>query len=123
MRGRFVRAAVVASAGAAIAFSGVATAGGGARTTVTIQGGGSVSGYVKSSKLKCKNERKVKVYRKVGAVGGGDDQKIGSDTSSPNGTRYQWSIGNPGATGKIYAKTGSKPGCRNDTSKVIPASG
>jgi hypothetical protein len=93
-----------------------------AETRVSIRGGGDVFGYVRSERPgRCANERLVKVFQKIGAVGGGDDIKIGSDSASPNGDRYQWSIGNPGATGRIYARAPRTDRCKADNSKVIPA--
>ncbi len=50
--------------GIGLALSGGASAGGKASSKVTIQGGGSISGYVKSSnENRCANGREVKVYR------------------------------------------------------------
>jgi hypothetical protein len=86
-----------------------------ASTKVTIQGGGSVSGYVKSSnENKCANGRKVIVFR----VKNGDKDKVGTDTASPNGDKYQWSVGNPG-NGKYFAKAKETSRCEGDTTKTV----
>ena len=115
--------AIVAVGGLAVTSSVGARAD--ADTKVTIKApGGDVYGYVKSSKPKrCADDRKVKVYRqKGGAQGGGDDIKIGTDNASKNGDRYQWSIGQPGVSGKkIYARAGKIPGCKADNSPTIRA--
>ena len=110
---------------AAIAISGVfasgAAAAGKAETKVTIKGGGEVYGYVKSDDpANCSEGRKVTVFIQVGARGGGNDEKVGSDNASQSGDRYQWSIGNPGVQGEqIYAKARPTPECKADTSKTV----
>ena len=86
-----------------------------ASTTVTIQGGGSISGYVKSSnENKCANGRKVIVFR----VKQGGKEKVTTDTASPNGDKYQWSAGNPG-NGKYFAKVKETDKCEGDVSKTV----
>jgi len=86
-----------------------------ASTKVTIQGGGSVSGEVKSSNEdKCANGRKIVVFR----VKQGGKEKIGSDTASPNANTYQWSVGNPG-NGKYFAKAKETSKCEGDISKTV----
>jgi hypothetical protein len=125
VKGKAFIAAVAIAAAAGLVVSGAASAGGNADTKVTIKApGGDVYGYVKSSKPnRCADGRKVKVFRqKGGEQGGGDDIKIGSDTAEPNGPRYQWSIGQPGVSGKkIYARAGRVTGCKADNSKTIVA--
>lgn len=125
MRGKTFRAAAALAAIGALAMTGMAGARDDAETKVTIKGGGEVFGYVKSSKPnKCADDRKVTVYKqKGGAQGGGDDIKVQSDNASLSGDKYQWSIGNPGVTGKIFARAGKIPGCKADNSKTIPAGG
>jgi hypothetical protein len=50
----------------------------------------------------------------------GQDLKIGSDTSSPNGDGYMWNAGNTGyKKGKFYAKVGPTDYCKSDLSRVI----
>ena len=103
------------------ALAGPATAGGGAATKVVLKGEGDMYGYVSSAKKKCANNRLVKLFReKGGSQGGGDDEYLGvSDTTSPNGDKYQFSFGNPGITkGKVYAKAMPKDGCQVATSKT-----
>ena len=110
---------------AAIAISGMfatsASAADRAETKVTIRGGGEVYGYVKSADpANCSQDRKVTVFIQVGAPGGGDDMKVSNDNASLNGSRYQWSIGNPGLQGEpIYAKAKRTSECKADFSKTI----
>jgi len=120
-----VRAALAALAISLTAFAGVATAqaGGKADTKVSIKGeGGDYYGYVKSSDAdNCANERKVKVFKQLGSSQDPKhDQKIGTDTTEPNGGKYMWSIGNSGyKSGKFYAKVGKTSLCKGATSKTI----
>ncbi len=86
-----------------------------ASTKITIQGGGSVGGYVKSSnESKCANGRKIIVFR----VKNGSSEKVGSDTAQANGNGYQWSVGNPG-NGKYFAKAKETSKCEGDVSKTV----
>lgn len=113
-------AALTAAAVATVALAGVASAGGAADTTVTIRGDGEIFGYVKSPKpRRCAKDRLVKVFKQRGEQGGGDDIKVGSDRASLNGDRYQWSIGNPGVAGRVYARAPRIEGCRADNSPTI----
>jgi len=94
-------------------------------TRVTIQGGGGeYFGYVKSVKLKCKNDRKVKLYKQLGSEPHpGSDKFINSDHAQANGNGYQWNTGSTGVHhGKVYAHVSRIPGCRGDNSKTIHAS-
>jgi hypothetical protein len=101
--------------GIGLALSGGASAGGKASSKVTIQGGGSISGYVKSSnENRCANGREVKVYR----VKNGDKDLVTTDTASPNGDKYQWSAGNPG-NGKYFAKVKETSRCEGDKSPTV----
>jgi ABC-type glycerol-3-phosphate transport system substrate-binding protein len=92
-------------------------------TEVTIEGtGGDYFGYVKSSDQEnCENGRKVTVFKMLGSSPNRSvDQKIGSDTASPNGPDAMWSIGNSGyKKGKFYARVGKTPYCAGDISPVI----
>jgi hypothetical protein len=121
MRKMSSAAAAFAAIGA-LAFTGIATAGGGERanTTVTIKGGGEVFGYVKSPKpRKCAKERKVALYDQQGAnQNPQNDEKVLTDTTDKVGDRYQWSAGNPGS-GDFYAKVRKTDDCKGDTSKTI----
>ena len=120
---RKTRIALAAVAVSLTAITGVANAAG-ADTKVSIKGeNGDYYGYVKSSDAdNCANERKVTVFKQLGSVQDPrNDQKIGSDTASPNGTKYMWSIGNSGfKNGEFYAKAAKVPGlCKAATSKTI----
>lgn len=98
-----------------VSSGGADAARGKASSKVTIQGGGSISGYVKSSdEDACANGRKVKVYR----VKNGNKDLVTTDTASPNGTKYQWSAGNPG-NGKYFAKVAETSKCEGDKSPTV----
>ncbi|HEY8001526.1 MAG: hypothetical protein ACHQJ5_04560 [Vicinamibacteria bacterium] len=106
------------------ALTGAAGAAGAAKSTVSITGdNGDYYGYVHSSDAaNCENDRKVTVFKQLGATPDRSvDQKIGSDTASPNGPDAMWSIGNSGfKTGKFYAKAAKVPGlCKAATSPTI----
>jgi hypothetical protein len=94
-----------------------------AKTTVTIKAEGTdLSGTVSSPKPKrCAKNRTVLLIKQKGARGGGDDQKIGSDTAELSGGKYEWSTGNTGIEGKFYAKVKAIPGCKGATSKTVKA--
>ena len=107
----------------ALAMIGIAF--GATATKVTIQGGGGeYFGYVKSVKLKCKSDRKVKLYKQLGSEPHpGSDKFINSDRAQANGNGYQWNTGSTGVHhGKVYAHVSRIPGCRGDNSKTIRAS-
>lgn len=112
MRLRLVRTVVALAALGALVSSQTATAGGGTKTTVTINASGDPHGKVKSTKESCVEGRKVKVYR----VKPGADDKIGNDSAGSDGA---WSIGNPGGGGKIYAKVSKIEGCDGDKSPTV----
>ena len=111
----------VAIVSGVLALSGVANAGGGTPTKVTVEGTGNVYGYVDSAKKSCMDDRKVTVYKVKGQKGGGDDKKVASDNASKNGQYYTWDVGNPGIQGKFYARAGAIPGCAADSSPVVEA--
>jgi uncharacterized cupredoxin-like copper-binding protein len=92
-----------------------------ATTTVTIQAEGTdLSGTVSSPKpATCADGRKVIVFRQIGTRGGGDDEKLASDTAEKQGDVYRWSTGNTGQSGKFYAKVRRTPDCKPDTSPTI----
>lgn len=111
---------------AAVAISGIAATGASAAdkapTEVTIQGtGGDYFGYVKSPKSSCESDRKVNVYKMLGASPDRkSDLKIGSDIAQPNGPDGMWSIGNSGyKKGKFYAHAPKTDECKADLSPVI----
>ncbi len=100
---------------------GTAVAAEDARTTVTIEAEGTdVRGTVLSPKpKKCLDGRKVLVMKQKGAKGGDNDTKVGMDNASVDGDVGYWFTGNPGMTGKFYAKVKKIDGCKGDTSKTI----
>ena len=70
-----------------------------APSTVTIKAQGTdLSGKVKSSRQSCKTDRKVVVWKQIGARGGADDQKMFSDLAGSDGS---WSTGNTGISGRL----------------------
>ena len=90
-----------------------------APSTVTIKAQGTdLSGKVKSPRQSCKTDRKVVVWKQIGARGGGDDQKMFSDLAGSDGS---WSTGNTGISGHFYAKIHATPKCKGDTSPTIRA--
>jgi hypothetical protein len=121
---RTVLATAAALAVSLTALTGVASASG-AETKVVIKAeSGGFFGYVKSSDPDtCANERKVTLFEQLGSTQDpSTDTKIGSDTASPNGTKYMWSTGNTGThSGNFYARASKIPGCKAATSKTIPA--
>ncbi len=115
---QFVRALLVIAALCAIAVVPMSATGKGKyKTEVTIKGpDGDFSGKVKSigGPPTCEADRKVNLFKKKP----GKDDKIGSDTSGPDG---KWSTGNSGENnGKFYAKA-PKVGdvCEKGKSKTI----
>lgn len=120
-----VRTALAALAISVTAFGGVASAqaGGKADTKVSIKGdNGDYYGYVKSSDAgDCANGRTVKVFKQTGnSQDPKHDERIGTDTAQPNGSKYMWAIGNSGYKhGSFYAKVGKTDLCRGATSKTI----
>jgi hypothetical protein len=115
------RIASVATLTVCLSMAGIAAARAPAETTVTFKGTGDYWGVVKSTRpLRCAKDRKVVVYKQAGAVQSpSTDQKIGSDTASLNGSRYEWSIGQPGVYGKLYARAGRTPDCLPDSSPTV----
>ena len=105
-----------------VSFAGARSA---AETKVTIQGGGGeYFGYVKSQRLKCKNGRKVKLFKQLGSrPHPRTDKFINSDIAQANGNGYQWNTGSTGVHhGKVYARAGRIEGCKPDNSRTIHAS-
>ena len=121
MRSRSIKTLVAAGVCCALVIPGIAAADHHAATTVTIKGTGDIYGYVKSPKpKKCAKNRKVKVYKQKGSQQKPkSDKVVGTDTAERNGDRYQWSVGNPGVSGKIYARAGKTPDCKADSSNTI----
>jgi hypothetical protein len=107
---------------ATTALAGTAQASSLTHTEVTIKGtNGDYHGLVKSSVPDCANQRTVNVYEMLGSSPSpSTDQKIGSDTSELNGTKYEWSIGNSGYKhGSFYAKVKKTTECGSATSPVL----
>jgi hypothetical protein len=96
---------------------------GAATTTVTIKAEGvDLSGTISSPKPKrCAAGREVLLIKQIGTRGGGDDDKIGSDTAELESGVYRWDTGNTGISGKFYAKVKAITGCKGATSKTIKA--
>jgi hypothetical protein len=93
-----------------------------APVTVTIQAEGTdLSGTVSSSRLVCKADRTVIVFKQIGTRGGGDDIRFASDTTDNSGGTWVWSTGNTGTEGKFYAKVKRTAQCKADTSPTIVA--
>jgi hypothetical protein len=98
-------------------FSGTAQAS--TPSKVTIKGtNGDYYGKVKSADSDCLADRTVVVYEELGSSPDPhSDQKIGYDTTDPDGS---WSIGNSGFKhGSFYAKVKKSSECGGALSKVI----
>jgi hypothetical protein len=123
-RSNKLRTALVAlaiSATGVTGLAGVASAAGSVDTKVTIKNPnsqGDFYGKVKSSSPTCVEDRKVTVFKQLGATQAPkSDQKIATDNADANG---KWSVGNTGyKSGKFYAKAGKVTGCKAATSKTI----
>jgi hypothetical protein len=113
--------ALVSCAALIVASSALA---GKAETKVKIKAeSGGFYGYVKSSKTKCANGRKVVLYKQKGnAPNPKHDQKIGMDIAQANGNKYMWSTGNTGyMKGYFYAYAKRIKGCDDGISDSIKA--
>jgi hypothetical protein len=120
-----IAVAVAAVAGGAAFTTAAADAADRAPTKVTIQAeSGGFFGYVKSDDpATCAEDRKVVVYEMLGSTPSpSTDTKVATDNASLNGTKYQWSIGNPGLReGFFYAKAVRTAECKADLSRVLEA--
>jgi hypothetical protein len=113
----------------AMAFVPAASASGRANTKVTLDGIFTVpiethfDGDVKSTRKACKNDRKVKIFRKRS----GADKKIGSTRSYKGLTSntYHWSHVEDGVAraGNYYAKVKRTDKCKKDRSGTVYFSG
>lgn len=124
MKPKLFPTAIAAVVLGAVSVAGTLTAGAAqpAETTVTIRTeNGDFRGYVSSPRpLKCAEGRVVVLFRQTGAVQDPKvDEKIGSDTASLSGDRYEWNTGNTGVYGKFYARARKTESCKGDTSKTI----
>jgi hypothetical protein len=106
----------------AVSFSGMASAGTAAVTTLTIKAqSGDLSGTIDSPRpMKCARNRNVIVYKQKGKNQDvSEDRKVASDTAGLNGDRYEWSIGNSGLSGKFYAHVKRTPDCKAASSRTV----
>jgi hypothetical protein len=88
-------------------------------TKVTIKGpDGDFHGKIFSSNTHCLGGRVVRVF--MSTDNGSTWQRIGSDTSSRNGSYGTWSIGNSGyRDGLFYARATRTTSCRGGKSPTI----
>jgi len=125
MTKRWISATVVAAlCGGGLIWTGAATAGTLADTTVTIKAEGTdLSGTISSPRpRRCAKDRKVVVFKQAGSEQDPSvDEKIASDTASRSGDVYRWSTGNTGMTGKFYARAARTADCKPDTSRTVRA--
>jgi hypothetical protein len=122
MTRRSIAAAAVLALTSALFVGGVATAGTLADSTVTIKAqNGDFSGTVSSPRPnRCAQDRKVVVFKQVGAnQNPSQDDRVASDTASLQGDRYEWSTGNTGVFGKVYARVARTEFCKADTSRTV----
>ena len=113
---------VVGVATCVMPFTGVASAGALADTTVTIRTeNGDFWGFVSSPRpLRCADGRKVVLFKQTGPEQDPRaDERVASDTASLNGDRYEWNTGNTGMFGRFYARVARTDTCRGDTSNTI----
>ncbi|PWN01518.1 hypothetical protein DJ010_18410 [Nocardioides silvaticus] len=109
---------LASAAGVMIGNAATASAAPTVPSTVTIQTEGTdLFGSVSSSSA-CEADRKVVVYKQVGARGGGNDINFASDTTDDDG---EWNTGNTGTEGKFYAKVKKTNVCKADFSPTITA--
>jgi len=102
--------------------AGFANAGTLADSTVTIKAqSGDFSGTISSPRpARCAQDRKVVVFKQAGAnQDPSQDDRVASDTASLSGDRYEWSTGNTGVYGKVYARVGRTEHCKADTSRTV----
>ena len=87
-------------------FTGFATAGAEARTTVTIKGpNGDFHGKIKSPDDGCVGDRVVRLFMSDNAEG--PFERTGnSDTSQQNGDVGEWSLGNTGPARRVLLREG-----------------
>ena len=122
MRRTMFATSVVLALAAVMTFGGFANAGTVADSTVTIKAqSGDFSGTISSSRpMRCAQDRKVVVFKQAGAnQDPSQDDRVASDTASLSGDRYEWSTGNTGVYGKVYARVGRTEHCKADTSRTV----
>ncbi len=111
---------LIAVVATSVMFTGFATAGAEAKTTVTIKGPiGDFHGKIKSPDDGCVGDRVVRLFMSDNAAG--PFERTGnSDTSQQNGDVGEWSLGNTGLRdGFFYAKAKATPGCQKGKSRVL----
>jgi hypothetical protein len=104
-----------------LAVVGVAWAAG-ATTTVTIVGPDHVYGTIQSSSKSCLGGRTVIVFMQLGSSQSPTtDQKMNTTTSSVQGNKGIWDMGNPGFPKHklYYAEAKRKIGCKAGFSKTV----
>jgi len=104
-------AVLAVSALALAGLGGSASAAAPAPTKVIIQAeSGGFHGSLKSSKLECKSERTVVLFKQLGAKPKPQtDERVGMDTAAEDG---EWNMGNPGLrSGRFYARAVRTPNC------------
>jgi hypothetical protein len=92
-----------------------------AKTRISIDDkGDGFGGFVRSSKSKCENNRKVRLYKVKGRhPRRSRDRKLGSDRAQPNGPDSQYFISEDAESGRFYVYAASKRGCKAKRSKVV----
>jgi hypothetical protein len=89
-----------------------------APTTLTIKAkNGDIWGTISSTRpKKCAKDRKVVVFKQVGTV---QDPTIDTKVASWQNGHYEWSIGNSGTFGKVYARAPRTLYCKAGSSDTI----
>ena len=116
--------AVLAVSALALAGLGGSAASAAAPTKVVIKAeSGGFYGFLKSSKLECKSERTVVLYKQLGAKQKPrTDEQVGMDTSGAAENAYEWNMGNPGLrSGRYYARAVASPNCPGVNSVTLRA--
>lgn len=108
---------------ATLAFAASAQASGPAPTFLTIRAQGlDLSGKVKSPRVRCVGNRKIKLYKQKGTEQRPSvDTLVATDISERHGDHGEWSTGNTGMRGKFYVRTAKVSGCKAGASKTIRA--
>lgn len=108
---------------ATLAFAASARASGAAPTFLTIRAQGlDLSGTVRSPRLHCVGNRRIRLYKQKGAGQNPSvDTLVATDISERHGDHGEWSPGNTGMRGKLYVRTARVAGCKAGASKTIRA--
>jgi hypothetical protein len=121
MRAKALVSAFAGTICTALVIAGVAWASG-ASTTVTLQGPDNIHGTIHSSSSRCLGGRTVVVYmQKGGTQNPKVDQKMDTTTSTKQGKKGLWDMGNPGFPKhkNYYAEAKKKTGCKAGFSKTM----